>query len=150
LSAAWSKLEAYAPRLALIIHLVRWAANDSTLTDPNLVDDKSMAAAIELTRWFAQEARRIYAVWGESADESRQRQHLERIERKGGEVTVRDWQRSRSIKTSADAEAELEELVAAGLGEWYTRRQDGAGHPTKVFRILAEPPDADKTPVPDA
>jgi len=38
LSAAWSKLEGYAARLALVTHFVRWAADDPTLHDPDAVD----------------------------------------------------------------------------------------------------------------
>ena len=39
LSAAWSKLEEYAARLALVIHLVRLAAGDATLACVYKVDE---------------------------------------------------------------------------------------------------------------
>ncbi len=62
LSAAWSKLEEYVARIALVIHCVRWAANDPKLESPDVVDAISMKAAIRLTEWFKFEARRVYAL----------------------------------------------------------------------------------------
>ena len=44
LSAVWSKLEGYAARLALVVHFIRWAAEDPTLQDPDAVDETSIAA----------------------------------------------------------------------------------------------------------
>jgi hypothetical protein len=38
LSAAWSKLEEYAARLALVIHFTRWAASDADPQSPDAVD----------------------------------------------------------------------------------------------------------------
>jgi len=69
LSAAWSKLEGYAARLALVVHFVRWAADDSTLASADEVDADSIAAGVELSRWFGNEARRAYAILSESDDE---------------------------------------------------------------------------------
>ena len=66
LSAAWSKLEEYAARLALVVHFVRWAARDPMLTNANIVDAESMAGGIALAGWFKHEARRVYALLGES------------------------------------------------------------------------------------
>ena len=56
LAAAWSKLEEAPGRLALVIHFVRWAANDPTLKDQGIVDGASMESAIRLTNWFKGEA----------------------------------------------------------------------------------------------
>ncbi|MBP7937497.1 MAG: DUF3987 domain-containing protein, partial [Phycisphaerae bacterium] len=90
LSAAWSKLEGYTARLALVVHCVRWVAGDTTLQSPDAVDEVSIAAGVELSRWFGHEARRVYATLGES-DEGRDRRHLvEWIERRGGRVSVRE------------------------------------------------------------
>ena len=58
LASAWSKLEEYAARLALVIHLARAAADDRTLANPDEVDTESMAAGIALVQWFKGEARR--------------------------------------------------------------------------------------------
>ena len=91
LSAAWSKLEEYAARLALLIHFVRWAAGDADLESPDAVDAASMKAGIELAQWFKAEARRVYALLSESDDDGEQRRRIEWIERRGGAVTVREF-----------------------------------------------------------
>ena len=42
--AAWSKIEGYAPRLALVIHLVKWANGEIPPDQENLIDADSMQA----------------------------------------------------------------------------------------------------------
>lgn len=61
LAAAWSKLEGYAFRFALIDHLVRWADDDQTCHCDGAIGDESLERGIGLARWFAGEAERIYA-----------------------------------------------------------------------------------------
>ena len=67
LSAAWSTLEGYAARPALVVHLTRCAACDATLADPSQVDEASIAVGIALASWFGAEARRVYAILAETA-----------------------------------------------------------------------------------
>ena len=50
MAAAWSKLEEYAARLALVVHFIRWAAGDPTLTNADIVDAASMNAGIALAQ----------------------------------------------------------------------------------------------------
>ncbi len=146
LSAAWSKLEAYAARFALIIHLVRQANDEPGVGD--LVDEASVGAAVELTRWFAQEAKRIYGILSESEEDEELRQRAETIERKGGRITVREWQRARGLESSEDAEQELVELVEEGRGRWdQVPPGPKGGRPTRAF-VLARRA-SDKTPSPD-
>ncbi len=151
LSAAWAKLEGYAFRFALIHFVVRCASDGPSVTDPNRIDLISLRAGIELAEWFGHEARRIYAMFAESEEEECDRQCLERIERKGGSVTVREWQRMMSHPTSEDAEADLAALVEKGYGSLTTPPQSGSGRPgSKCFtlkRSTAETSDTDKTPV---
>src|SRR5690606_80029 len=45
-AAAWSKLEGYAARLALIVHVVRAAAEGPTLDNPDVIDAASIAAGV--------------------------------------------------------------------------------------------------------
>ena len=80
---AWSKLEGYAARLALVIHLVRWAAGDSTLNDAKMLDLASMNAAIKLATWFKGEAFRVYAMMAESETDRDQRRLVEWIANRG-------------------------------------------------------------------
>ncbi|TWT67755.1 hypothetical protein Pla123a_43140 [Posidoniimonas polymericola] len=137
LAAAWSKLEEYAARLALVVHLIRWAAGDlpEDGSSDNTVDAASMAAGIALVAWFKREARRVYRQLSESDDDRRLRQLAEWIERKGGKVTAREVQQGRrDCPTAADAEAVLEELVAAGWGAWSVSAPTAkGGRPSRIF-----------------
>ena len=142
LAAAWSKLEGYTARLALVHHLVRYVAQDTrnpVIEEANKIDEVSVQAGITLSRWFAAEARRVYARLDEDQDAQIRRGWVENIERRGGAVTVRDWRRSRSHPTTQDAEAELVELVTFGLGRLeVTSPGSKGGRPSKQF-VLNQP-----------
>ncbi len=147
LAAAWSKLEGYAARFALIVHLVRWAADDPTLTTPNAVDRTSIAAGITLSRWFGREAKRVYSLLAETDEDRDRRRLVELIDRKGGAVTPRDLMRSsRSFATAANAEAALDELANVCLGNWeHAPPGPSGGKPSKRF-VLAGADGVDNTP----
>lgn len=138
LSAAWSKLEEYAPRLALVVHFIRWAANDPTLESADVVDAQSMGAGITLCDWFKHEATRVYGLLSESDDDRDRRRLVEWIERKGGSVTARDVQMGcRWLREPGDAHAALEELEKAGLGIWEPSPTGQRGQPTLRFILSA-------------
>jgi hypothetical protein len=103
-----------------VVHLTRWAAGDATLRDPARVDEASIAAGVVLARWFGDEARRVYAILGESDEGRASRRLVEWIARKGGTVTVRDLTRG-PCEYRGDPERAakaLDELVAAGVAVW--------------------------------
>jgi len=137
LSAAWSKLEEYAARLALVTHFVRWAARDPSLASESVVDAASMRAGIALAQWFKGEARRVYHMLAESDTSRESRELVEWIERKGGSVTIRDVQQGcRRLKEPGAAEAALNELVKGGRGEWRgTAPTGGGGRPKRAFAL---------------
>lgn len=138
LAAAWSKLEGYAARLALIVHYARWAADDDSLQRPDQVDADSMRRAVILTEWFKAEARRVYGVLAESDEQRERRQLLEWLRGKGGAVTARELQQGpRQYRGSTDAaETALQELVKAGLGTWQDLpTTDRGGRPGRVFQL---------------
>lgn len=141
LSAAWSKLEGYAARLALVTHFIRWAAGDPTLDDPEAVDESSIAAGVELSQWFGHECRRVYAMLAESDEDRDRRRLVEKIQRKGGELTARELQQSdRQYRTADDAECALSDLVKARCGQWVDRGPTPrGGRPTQVFRLNRPP-----------
>ena len=94
LAAAWSKLEGYAARFALLDHVVRLVSGESV---PSGVDEHSITAGVVLARWCADEAARVYAVIGGGVEspEARERRELVRIVRdSGGEITTRQLMRS--------------------------------------------------------
>lgn len=149
LSAAWSKLEEYAARLALVIHFARWAANDPTLASADLIDADSMAAGIRLANWFKNEARRVYAMLDETDSQRDQRRLVDWIDRKGGSVTTRDVQQGcHWLRGPGAAEAALEELAKAGRGSWSDIPTTAkGGRPSREFTLSkvptsTEPPDS--------
>jgi hypothetical protein len=141
LAAAWSKLEGYAARLALLVHLIRVESGDTTLDDAGMVDEQSIAVGVSLSRWFGNEAARVYSEIGGDAEnpEAREQRELVRIIQDcGGAITVRQlMQASRQYRTSAkETEAALDRLVAAGIASAQadTHGPQG-GRPVVVFTL---------------
>ena len=145
MAAAWSKLEEYAARLALVIHYARWAAGD--VADERRLDLASIQAGITLANWFKGEALRVYAMLGESDSDRDQRRVVDWIDRKGGAVTARAVQQGcRWLKEPGVAEAALAELVKAGRGSWQDSPTTcNGGRPGRVF-LLNRPKAVYKTP----
>ncbi len=149
LSAAWSKLEGYAARFALIVHLVREATRDSALPENGQIDVMSIEAGVRLSRWFCGEARRVYALLSESEEERDIRELVELVRAKGGRISVRELMRSKArYAHSADCAREaLGKLVAMRLGHWEPPNPSQAGgRPSEVF-VLNDNDKTDKTPL---
>jgi hypothetical protein len=148
MAAAWSKLEGYAARLALVVHFTRWAASDPNLTKPDIVDPASLNAGITLAKWYKHEARRVYAMLDESDAERDERRLADWIGPKGGTVTPREVQQGcRWLKETGAAEAALEELVKAGRGAWRDVPTTAkGGRPARAF-VMSTPSTVHKTPV---
>jgi hypothetical protein len=148
LEAAWSKLEGYAARLALVVHLVRVAVNDRELEGPGAIDLSSITAGIELARWFGYEAERVYSGMRISDDDNARQKLVELIRKAGGEITARDLTRnSRKYPDTASAEAALNELVGLKLGTWkHPPTGESGGRPQKIFALAADTADSDETP----
>jgi hypothetical protein len=136
-ASALAKIEAAAPRLALIAHLCRWAAEDLSGEAAGPVSLESMQTGITLARWFAAETRRVYDLLAESDQEREQRLLAEWIGGRGGSVSVRDVQNGRRrIKSSDEAEAALNDLVKAGHGRWRDiPAGPRGGPPTRRFEL---------------
>jgi hypothetical protein len=151
LRAALAKLEAYAARFALVFHLVRWAASDLSLRNPDRIDAQSVEAGATLAEWFAGEAERVYSELGENETDREHRELAEFIRCRGGAITVRELQRGpRRFRGDADeARAALDGLVKAGFGTWDRPAPgDGGGRPADVFRLRSDggdTGDGDKT-----
>lgn len=132
LAAAWSKLEAYGARLALVLHCI---------TDGEALElrAETMAAALRLIAWFKGETRRIYSILDEDEGERALRQLAEWIDRKGGVVTAREVQQGRRAYQTADsAEAALQSLVEVGYGKWEIDvHHGGPGRPVRRFVLAA-------------
>ncbi len=149
LSAAWAKLEGYAFRFALVIHLVRWAAGDPALNEIGGIDAVSIRAGIRLAEWFCHEARRIYAMLSESDEGREQRQLVEWIRRRGGSATFRDLTHglSKFRNDAAEARKAVQALVEAGFGQWVTPAPGPkGGRPTERFKLYANTKTPDDDP----
>jgi hypothetical protein len=143
LAYAWSKLEGYAARVALIVHFVRWAANDPTLASPDVVDRESIRAGVGISRWYGNEARRIYALLGETDVEREQRELTEWIARRGGSTTVNEVSHGlrRFRGRPGVAREALKDLEKAGLGYWEQPIPgEKGGRPSERFRLFGGMP----------
>jgi hypothetical protein len=146
LAAAFSKLEAYAARFALIHHVVGRVARGEKDIGP--IDVESVQAGITLCRWFAAEARRVYAALSETSEERATRNLVEHIRKRGGRITARELQRSNSRKyrTASQAEDALEDLVKEGLGIWEEpAKTTRGGQPACYFSLLPTDDSTDTT-----
>jgi hypothetical protein len=151
LAAAWSKLEGYCARFALLIHLLRMAADDRASTDSEVfVDKEDIEAAARLVDWFGREAERVYRVLSEPPEDAQARALVELIGRRGGSITARDLRRaSRRYATTEAADAALADLVRAGLGQFFDVTHDGGpGRTTRAFRLRECVDDADVDEIP--
>jgi len=135
LASAYAKLEGGAARLALVVQLVRWAAD---MAPGDAIDAESVRAGIALAQWFCYEAERVYAALAETDSEREQRSLIDLVRRLDGRITVRGlMQASRRYRTSAaDVEAALDGLVKAGEGRWVEVASGPAGgRPTMIFEV---------------
>jgi hypothetical protein len=133
LAAAWSKLEGYAARLALVHHLTRWATGG--VADDGLLDADSMSAGIELSRWFANEARRVYAGLEETDQERETAELCKLIQERGGTISPRDLARAtRKYRQTGKAEEALGRLEKKQLGKWFVLPPT-QGRPGRVFQL---------------
>jgi DNA polymerase I-like protein with 3'-5' exonuclease and polymerase domains len=148
LAACFSKLEAYAARFALLHHVVSRLARGQDDLVP--VGPESVESGVALCKWFAEEARRIYSILTESAEERDTRRLVEFIRTRGGRITAQALQKSNS-RTYPDADAAtraLDLLADAGYGYWHDRPGGPrGGRPTRDFVLHTAPDNTDKTPL---
>ncbi|MEQ9095904.1 MAG: YfjI family protein [Phycisphaerales bacterium] len=134
-AAAWSKLEGYGARFALVVHLTRWAAGEAVEADT--IDVQSVRSAIAMVEWFGRETGRVYALLeGDDVDDARGKL-VELIQRKGGDVSARELvQACWSIRKAPEAEAALNDLETVGAGQWYrVPSTSRGGRPSRRFRL---------------
>ncbi len=111
--SAYSKLEAYTARFALLYSLVHAACRG--VQPPSFVDAESLTAGIATADWFAREAERVYRLLRESEADQDLRGVLDWIGGRGGSTTARDLARGprkyRELKVATQA---LDALVRSG------------------------------------
>lgn len=134
-AAAWSKLEGYGARFALVVHLIRWAAGEAVEADT--IDVQSVRSAVAMVEWFGRETVRVYGLLdGDDVDDARGKL-VELIQRKGGHVSARELvQTSRKYSKTGEAERALDDLAQAGGGQWeYEPTAVGGGRPSRRFHL---------------
>jgi DNA polymerase-1 len=151
LAAAYSKLEGYAARLALLHHVVTNVGRKEDDCQP--IEPVSIGAGITLAKWFGYEVRRIYTALAESEDARHIRRLIEFIRSRGGRMTARRLHLSNKTRypKAAAAEAELSELVEAQLADWDENVNPKGGRPSRAVVLRTdttcfknyETPDAD-------
>jgi hypothetical protein len=137
LLAPWyAQLMSHVARLALVMHLTRFAHGDQV--DRMVCDEASMQAGITLARWFAQEARRVVAVFTMGHEDQEQSRIIQWVHGRGGLATSRDLCRSngRRYPTDDSARQALDRLVEKGLGVWvdFPAGKNG-GPPYQAFSL---------------
>ncbi len=145
LGAVAAKLEAYCARFALIVHLVRVAAEDVTVMDAGAIDERSVDVGVQLTRWFYHEAKRIYSSLSETDAERKVRELYDYIRSRGGRVSVRNdlMRAGPCFKTVVSAKAALAQLEKAGLGRMESVKPAERTGPSSDIFILADETSAD-------
>ena len=122
LRATWSKLEAYAPRLALLFCLVK--AQERAGQEPDEVDYESMQSAIVVVDWFKVESVRLDALVDSDSETHLILEVVDLIKRNGGSMSSRELQQKshRFGRKASNAEAWLGRVVEHGYGTWETRK----------------------------
>lgn len=69
LDGSWGKLEAYAARLALILHLLHLASDPTSHLDLAPISRRTLEMALRLTSYFKSQTRRVHVAIGGKADE---------------------------------------------------------------------------------
>ncbi len=131
-AAASSKLEAYAARLALILHL----ADSPRPQLEQEIDRPAVAAAIELVHWFSGEADRMYAMLAGDERPIADERLIQWVLSKGEGATVRNLYSSgprRWRNIPEQAEADTDRLVLAGRLAWTHPVHNHNGRPAARY-----------------
>jgi hypothetical protein len=140
LSAAYMKLSAYVPRIALILQLVQDAGEAPKPIGTEVISVTAMNRAIRLVQWFKAQTRHCYKLLAESPKDSTRRELVDLIRRNGEKITVRQLcRRTRQYHTSKQAEIALNDLVEAGYArrKSQTTRKRG-GQSSGVYHLIPQ------------
>jgi hypothetical protein len=116
LRGPWLKMEGICARLALILQLSRWAADETELQN---IEPTSVIGAVALVKYFQSHARRVYASLSCTPSDKRIEQAVKWIHAHGGATTAREVQMHRvaGVQTANDAKELLRDLGDRGFGK---------------------------------
>lgn len=123
LKAKWAKMAGMSLRLTLILHEARHAGQ-RPMGAVNPIDIETVNGALQLTEYFMDEDRWLFAENTLSANEKRDRQAYDWIKKqKPARVKARDLQRYKvgGVKTAAEAKTVMQSLVDRA---WVKREDD--------------------------
>lgn len=127
-----SKAEAWAARLALVLHMIRQAGSEPMLR--HRIDAASIRRGIGLARWAAREWQRVFEGMERGSIEHDDRRLVGFIESRGGIATPRDVQRGlRGYRVPGAADAALQRLTKSGWAEWSP--QATGGRPADAVKL---------------
>lgn len=143
-AAALAKLRGAAARIALVLALAR-AAEDGVAATLFEIGEESMAGGIAIAKWFAEEARAIYAQWSAAAAEDqvdRDRDSLTTLaERLAGALREgpKDRESLRKVThrnvPAPRIDAALAILRAGGKADCERRVGPNGGRPREIWRL---------------
>lgn len=144
LAAAWSKLEVYAARLALIVNCIRSAQEGVNPKCDSSISLDSIKSVISLVSWFKNETKRIYGLMTESENIQDSRKVMNWIEQKGGAATIRYVTRVGLCGGNSERlNKAFTTLIQSGIGSWQNvKPKPRGGRETKLFILNCE---TDKT-----
>lgn len=132
LASAYSKLEAYAGRFALVFHLVRYVQGDTG----EEVDAESMQSALVIADWFVYETTRVYTILQADHETQRALAVADLVRKLGGSASARDLMRhANRYKTAEEATEDLDLLSKRKWGEW-VNSQGKRGRPSRLMRLI--------------
>lgn len=142
-----SKLCGLVLRIALTLHALSTWARGGSLADFKTISAETMRAAIAWADYLAAAERHARRSIAEPTEQRVIRRRVALIRERGGSVSIRDWQRARSLDRASDAQAELEALVEAGHGGWFNPAPaPRGGRPSRRFVLRDHAPTSDTTP----
>tara|TARA_Y100001934_G_C12365317_1_gene783123 strand:- start:271 stop:2631 length:2361 start_codon:yes stop_codon:yes gene_type:complete len=147
LAAAWSKLEGYAARLALIVNCIRSAQEGVNPKCDSSISLDSIKSGISLVSWFKNETKRIYGLMTESENIQDSRKVMNWIEQKGGAATIRDVMRVGLCGANSERlNKAFTTLIQSGIGSWQNvKPKPRGGRGTKLFILTRETDKTDET-----
>jgi len=135
LASAWSKLEGYVARFALIIELSKWASKEKASAPPKYISVDSIESAIKLGRWFCRETERVYSIFGRNQHSPSVERDIKNVVQSDGPITERDISRRLGAIDKDVIERTLYQMVERRILKREDSPAGAPGRPTCSYTI---------------
>lgn len=137
LRSLWSKMAGRIARIALVFHCIRSAGEEEI--EDFVIDERTMQSAIEVGRWYANEAKRCYSFFDIGSNTTvsinMEEDILNLVAQTGQNgITKRDLNRRRP-RYFREQPKVLEGLVKRGILSSVEIKNNGPGAPKTVYRL---------------